>query len=108
MSVLWLPVVIIGFASLLAMFGLFRYCALIRTCNRMQEAQCRIDALLRERANLLGFDDAGARRRIEEKIARARAAHDRDVLDFNARIETYPDAFFAHALNLMPVESTVK
>ena len=102
-SPLWLPVVIIGFACLVASFGLIRYHALIRMCNRVQEDRCRIDALLRERANLLGSDDA--QRMIEEKISRARAAYDREVLDFNTRIETYPDAFFAHALNLMPVES---
>jgi LemA protein len=43
-------------------------------------------------------------RDIEEKIAFARQFYNRNVLDYNTRIETYPDAFFAHAFNFMPAD----
>jgi len=39
---------------------------------------------------------------IEEKLAFARERYNRNVLDYNTRIETYPEAFFAHAFNFMP------
>jgi len=43
-------------------------------------------------------------RDIEEKIAFARQFYNRNVLDYNTRVETYPDAFFAHAFNFMPAD----
>ena len=39
---------------------------------------------------------------IEEKLAFARERYNRHVLDYNIRIEIYPEAFFAHAFNFMP------
>ena len=41
-------------------------------------------------------------RAIEETLAFARERYNRNVLDYNTRIETYPEAFFAHAFNFMP------
>jgi LemA protein len=41
-------------------------------------------------------------RAIEEQIAFARERYNRNVLDYNRRVETYPEAFFAHAFNFMP------
>ena len=104
MSPFWLPFIIVGSVGLLAMVGLLRYRALIALCNRVHGGRRRVDMLLRERATPGTSNDDARRTSIEEKIAEARAAYDRDVIEFNTRIETYPDAFFAHALNLMPAE----
>jgi len=40
----------------------------------------------------------------EEQIAFACRRYNGNVLDYNTRIETYPEAFFAHAFNFMPYE----
>jgi LemA protein len=41
---------------------------------------------------------------IEEKIAFARQFYNRNVLDYNTRLETYPDAIFASNFDFAPAE----
>jgi LemA protein len=41
---------------------------------------------------------------VEEKIAFARQFYNRNVLDYNTRLETYPDAVFARQFNFAPAE----
>jgi LemA protein len=41
---------------------------------------------------------------IEEKIAFARQFYNRNVLDYNTRLETYPDAIFARNFDFAPAE----
>ncbi len=41
---------------------------------------------------------------VEEKIAFARQFYNRNVLDYNTRLETYPDAVFARQFNFTPAE----
>ena len=43
-------------------------------------------------------------RDVEEKIAFARQFYNRNVLDYNTRIDTYPDALIAHNFGLAPAE----
>ena len=43
-------------------------------------------------------------RDVEEKIAFARQFYNRNVLDYNTRIDTYPDALIAHNFDLAPAE----
>ncbi len=43
-------------------------------------------------------------RDIEAKIAFARQFYNRNVLDYNTRIDTYPDAFIAHNFDFAPAE----
>lgn len=43
-------------------------------------------------------------RDVEEKIAFARQFYNRNVLDYNTRIATYPDAFIARNFDLAPAE----
>ncbi|HEY3044305.1 MAG TPA: LemA family protein [Vicinamibacterales bacterium] len=43
-------------------------------------------------------------RDVEEKIAFARQFYNRNVLDYNTRIDTYPDAFIAHNFDFAPAE----
>ena len=43
-------------------------------------------------------------RDIEEKVAFARQFYNRNVLDYNTRIDTYPDAFIAHNFGFAPAE----
>jgi LemA protein len=41
---------------------------------------------------------------VEEKIAFARQFYNRNVLDYNTRLETYPDAVFARQFDFAPAE----
>jgi LemA protein len=41
---------------------------------------------------------------VEEKIAFARQFYNRNVLDYNTRLETYPDAVFARQFDFTPAE----
>jgi LemA protein len=41
---------------------------------------------------------------VEEKIAFARQFYNRNVLDYNTRIETYPDALVAQGFDFKPAE----
>ena len=41
---------------------------------------------------------------IEEKIAYARQFYNRNVLDYNTRLETYPDAIIASHFDFAPAE----
>ena len=41
---------------------------------------------------------------IEEKIAYARQFYNRNVLDYNTRLETYPDAIIASNFDFSPAE----
>jgi LemA protein len=43
-------------------------------------------------------------RNVEEKIAFARQFYNRNVLDYNTRIETYPDALIARNFDFAPAE----
>ena len=43
-------------------------------------------------------------RDVEEKIAFARQFYNRNVLDYNTRIDTYPDALIARNFNFTPAE----
>jgi LemA protein len=43
-------------------------------------------------------------RDVEEKIAFARQFYNRNVLDYNTRIDTYPDAFIARSVDFAPAE----
>lgn len=43
-------------------------------------------------------------RDIEHKIAFARQFYNRNVLDYNMRIDTYPDALIARNFNFAPAE----
>jgi LemA protein len=43
-------------------------------------------------------------RDVEAKIAFARQFYNRNVLDYNTRIDTYPDAFIAHNFDFEPAE----
>ena len=41
---------------------------------------------------------------IEEKVAYARQFYNRNVLDFNARIETFPSSIAASMFNFQPLQ----
>ena len=41
---------------------------------------------------------------VEEKIAFARQFYNRNVLDYNTRLETYPDTILARQFNFVPAE----
>jgi hypothetical protein len=99
MAVLWLPSVITGIACVPALFVLVRYKALVRSRNRVHEAWSAFESQLRQRASLIPrvVD-------IDQAIAFARERYNRNVLDYNRRIEIYPEAFFAHAFNFMPYD----
>jgi LemA protein len=43
-------------------------------------------------------------RDVEEKIAFARQFYNRNVLDYNTRIDTYPDALIARSFDFAPSE----
>ena len=76
--------------------------------NMLNQALLRLFAVVENYPQLRASDNFLSLRSdlsdTEEKIAYARQFYNRNVLDYNTRIDTYPDTLIARTFNFLPAE----